>query len=210
MKKANTGKVRGTGERRTLRLLSDALLELMGKKSFEEITVKELCALSLVPHSTFYTYFEDKFDLLRYIFEEFFQNFVQLNVGRDFNLQRIEDTLEKVAQFCLDNKRFLRKLKNADANGTFSEQLHDYAAKEIYAKLKQIEESGGVLSLPADLLAEYYAVNIVYLGKWWLQQGKDIPMPELKRYLRLLFANKDFILALPDGKGEGEREKSAE
>ncbi len=88
--------------------------------------------------------------------------------------------------------------------------MHDYAAKEIYAKLKQIESRGGVLSLPADLLAEYYAVNIVYLGKWWLQQGKDIPMPELKRYLRLLFANKDFILPLPDGKGEAEREKSAE
>ena len=198
MKKTNTGKAPGTGTRRTLRLLSDALLELMGKKSFDDITVKELCALSMVPHSTFYTYFEDKFDLLRYIFEEFFENFVQLNVGRDFNLQRIEDTLEKVAQFCLDNKHFLRKLKNADANGTFSEQLHDYAAKEIYEKLRQIESGGGVLSLPADLLAEYYAVNIVYLGKWWLKQGKEIPMPELKKYLRLLFANSDFILPVPD------------
>ena len=52
----------------------------------------------------------------------------------------------------------------------------------------------GQLRLPAELLAEYYAVNIVYLGKWWLQRPTEIPMPELKKYLRLLFANKDFLL----------------
>ena len=136
----------------------------------------------------------DYFDLLRYVFDEFFNNLVQLNVGRDFNLQRIEDSLEKVISFCLDNRPFLLRLKNADANGTFAQQLHDYTAKEIYGKLRQVEEAGGTLSLPADLLAEYYAVNIVYLGKWWLQQRKDIPMPELKKYLRLLFANRDFLL----------------
>lgn len=189
-----TDKQLGTGGMRTLRLLKDALGELMGKKPFDDITVKEICALSMVPHSTFYSYFEDKFDLLRYVFDEFFNNLVQLNVGRDFNLQRIEDSLEKVISFCLDNRPFLLRLKNADANGTFAQQLHDYTAKEIYGKLRQLEEAGGTLSLPADLLAEYYAVNIVYLGKWWLQQRKDIPMPELKKYLRLLFANRDFLL----------------
>ena len=73
-----TDKPLGTGARRTLRLLSDALGELMGKKSFDDITVKEICALSMVPHSTFYTYFEDKFDLLRYMFEEFFRSLAPL------------------------------------------------------------------------------------------------------------------------------------
>ena len=189
-----TDKPLGTGGKRTLRLLTDALSELMGKKPFDDITVKEICALAMVPHSTFYNYFEDKFDLLHTLFDEFFDNFVQLNVGRDFNLQRIEDSLEKVMLFCLENKRFLQKLRSADANGTFSQQLHDYMGKEICAKLRQLEEAGGQLRLPAELLAEYYAVNIVYLGKWWLQRPAEIPMPELKKYLRLLFANKDFLL----------------
>lgn len=175
-----TDKPLGTGGKRTLRLLTDALSELMAKKSFDDITVKEICALAMVPHSTFYNYFEDKFDLLRTLFDEFFDNFVQLNVGRDFNLQHIEDSLEKVMLFCLENKRFLQKLKSADINGTFSRQLHDYMAKEIHVKLRQLEEAGGQLRLPAELLAEYYAVNIVYLGKWWLQRPTEIPMPELK------------------------------
>ncbi len=196
-----TGKQLGTGARRTLRLLAEALSELMGKKSFDDITVKEICALSMVPHSTFYGYFEDKFDLLRYVFEEFFQNFVQLSVDENFDLQSIEDTLEKVARFCLENEKFLRKLKNADANGTFSGQLHDYMAKEIYDQLLRLQAAGGVLRLPAELLAEYYAVNIVYLGKWWLQKGMEISMPELKQYLRLIFADRDFLLP-PDGKAK--------
>lgn len=189
-----TDKPLGTGGKRTVRLLTDALSELMGKKTFDDITVKEICALAMVPHSTFYNYFEDKFDLLHTLFDEFFDNFVQLNVGRDFNLQRIEDSLEKVMVFCLENKRFLQRLKNADANGTFSQQLHDYMAKGDLRQAAAAGGSGRTAAPPAELLAEYYAVNIVYLGKWWLQRPTEIPMPELKKYLRLLFANKDFLL----------------
>ena len=58
-----------TGGKRTVRLLTDALSELMGKKTFDDITVKEICALAMVPHSTFYNYFEDKFDLLHTLFD---------------------------------------------------------------------------------------------------------------------------------------------
>lgn len=201
-----TGKPLGTGGRRTLRLLTDAMSELLGKKPFDDITVKEICELAMVPHSTFYNYFEDKFDLLRALFDAFFENFVQLNIGQDFNLQSIEESLEKVMLFCLENKKFLLRLRSADANGTFSQQLHDYMAKEIFRKLQQLEEAGGELRLPAELLAEYYAVNIVYLGKWWLQRPSEIPMPELKKYLRLLFANREFLLP-PAENGQSAQKK---
>ena len=78
---------------------------------------------------------------------------------------------------------------------------HSYPGDSIKDPLRRhraiflrVRDEAGELRLPAELLAEYYAVNIVYLGKWWLQRPTEIPMPELKKYLRLLFANKDFLL----------------
>lgn len=195
--KKNGGKPSSVAEKRTCKLLTDALGELMKKKPFDAITVTEICGHALIPHSTFYNYFEDKFDLLRFVFDEFFEAFGQLNLGTDFETDHVENTIEKVADYCLKNKAFLQRLKNADANGTFSEQLHDYIAKEILARLKKLQEAGGRARMPADLIAEYYAVNVVYLGRWWLERGSAISMPELKSYLRILFDGKDFIQMPP-------------
>ena len=39
---------------------------------FEKITLTQLCDASMVPRSTFYRYFEDKYDLLYYCLQTFF------------------------------------------------------------------------------------------------------------------------------------------
>ncbi|MBW7475695.1 TetR/AcrR family transcriptional regulator C-terminal domain-containing protein [Paenibacillus oenotherae] len=50
--------------RRTHKLLYNALLDLMEKQPFGNITVKQICDLAMVHRTTFYTHFQDKFDLL--------------------------------------------------------------------------------------------------------------------------------------------------
>ncbi|MCI7181103.1 MAG: TetR/AcrR family transcriptional regulator [Schaedlerella sp.] len=43
--------------------IRNAFLELRSKKPLEKITVKELCALSMINKSTFYSHYQDIFDL---------------------------------------------------------------------------------------------------------------------------------------------------
>ena len=49
---------------RTYVLLRKALYELLTEKPFEKISLTDICTRSMVPRSTFYRYFEDKYDLL--------------------------------------------------------------------------------------------------------------------------------------------------
>ena len=58
---------------RTYALLQSALFQLLTEMPFEKITLTRLCARSMVPRSTFYRYFEDKYDLLRYCLRRFFE-----------------------------------------------------------------------------------------------------------------------------------------
>ena len=58
--------------RRTYLLLSSSLFALLEEIPFEKITLIQLCEHSLVPRSTFYRYFEDKYDLLYYCLQTFF------------------------------------------------------------------------------------------------------------------------------------------
>ena len=51
---------------RTYLLLKNALLELLAKKSFDEIKVNDICNLAMIHRTTFYSHFQDKYDLLEY------------------------------------------------------------------------------------------------------------------------------------------------
>ena len=43
-----------------------ALLDLLAEMPFEKISLTDLCRVSMISRSTFYRYFEDKYDLLHY------------------------------------------------------------------------------------------------------------------------------------------------
>ena len=53
---------------KTKRSLKEALIELMNEKSFEKITVTEICDRAYTSRITFYTYYTDKYNLLHEIF----------------------------------------------------------------------------------------------------------------------------------------------
>ena len=52
------------GAKRTLDAFSREMFMLLSEKSFEEITVGQLCEAAQYPRATFYNYFDDKYDLL--------------------------------------------------------------------------------------------------------------------------------------------------
>ena len=60
--KYDLSKKQTQGARRTLRAFSNALVALLEQKPFESIQVNELCQACMIPKSTFYNYFDDKYD----------------------------------------------------------------------------------------------------------------------------------------------------
>ena len=57
------------GAKRALNSFSSKMFLLLSKKSFEEITIGELCEEAQYPRATFYNYFDDKYDLLGYCWQ---------------------------------------------------------------------------------------------------------------------------------------------
>lgn len=56
--------------RKTYMALMDAFEELLSEKTFDDITVNELCQRALIRRPTFYSHFEDKYDFLRFYLNE--------------------------------------------------------------------------------------------------------------------------------------------
>ena len=71
--------------------MDKALIDLLEKKDFEYITIKEICAQAGVNRSTFYLHYENTSDLLRettqYITDSFLSYFsVHCNESKNSNL----------------------------------------------------------------------------------------------------------------------------
>ncbi len=73
--------------------MDEAFIELLNKKSFEYITVKEICEVSGVNRSTFYLHYETIGDLLietaEYIGERFFSRFAEKALIRIISSQHL-------------------------------------------------------------------------------------------------------------------------
>ena len=52
--------------KKTYKLLTEALIKLLGEKPLSEIKLNEICDLAMVHKTTFYNHFSDKYDLLKY------------------------------------------------------------------------------------------------------------------------------------------------
>ncbi len=87
--------------RRTRRLLQQAFLELMQKKSFQSISVQEIAERATVNRATFYAHFEDKYDLLdAYLREEFRQWLAdRLPQTEDFGPRSLRQLIVTVLEF---------------------------------------------------------------------------------------------------------------
>lgn len=80
----------------TAYLMQQALINLLNKKEYEHISIKEICSQAGVNRSTFYLHYETKDDLLKECIEETNKKFIDY--------------------FAKENKSFLEKLNSLDLN----------------------------------------------------------------------------------------------
>ncbi len=75
----------------TAKKMNLALISLLKTKSFEYITINEICKTAGVNRSTFYLHYENTYDLLeettRYILDNFLSYFTQEDKAISFNVQ---------------------------------------------------------------------------------------------------------------------------
>lgn len=149
------------GARRVLGAFTEAFFALVCEKSFESLSVSEICDRSGYPRATFYNYFDDKYDLLNYYWSTVagqidFDSFVKYSKDEVFDIyvNRIYDLMEQ------HESKISALLVNNPNGGYFLSSCQLYLSKSIEKMLKIIL-GDKVLPVSATLLADYYANTLL-------------------------------------------------
>ena len=139
--------------KRTYILLLKSLFDLLTEKPFEKITLTELCDRAMIPRSTFYRYFEDKHDLLRFGIYAFFHdasfNGDTVYVQDVYSIRSFMLAIIKLLGH--DRGRYYR-LYQVNKNGDFMDILKQYLSDILDMKIRESEEQGVCLKISQPVL----------------------------------------------------------
>ena len=113
--------------RRTKKLLTQALTELLQKKQVNEITVKEQTDLADMNRGTFYMYYRDIFDMLEKIEDELFQKLDVIAQSHEHGdpTQQVKPILLDLFRFIEENQEMCRVLLSPNGDMNFLHRLYE-------------------------------------------------------------------------------------
>ena len=140
-------------KRKTQNAITAVFYQLLRRKSYEEISVSQICQLADINRGTFYLHFIDKDDLLEKSIGHKMQELVDYCETNGGTNQR---KLEKSFEYITEHREELRRLLRADKQGFFTRFQIDYLMAQMtdQTQLTSIFIAHGLVGL-----LEYYLIN---------------------------------------------------
>jgi AcrR family transcriptional regulator len=162
--------------RRTRRLVTAAMTELLLEKPYDDITVQAIIDLADIGRATFYHHFRDKLDVVDAVAEEMFEGLhdadpVTASAGR----------LPVLALFRHAGERYrsLRAMLDTPGTEVFWTQSHAALCAAIESSLATPAARRPRSAIPAPIQAQFVAGALLGVLKWWLRAGMPHPPEQM-------------------------------
>src|SRR5699024_4345599 len=155
----------------TRMVLKDSLIDLLKIKPISGITVKEICQLADINRSTFYTHYNDQFDLLEQIEKELIDDLnTYLN---QYNFEQEEEALqmtEKLLEYVVSKQEICQTLLNKNGDHSFERRVMDVARPFLIQNWMDNNEIDPGIS---DYASTFLISGSIYVIKHWLANSMD-------------------------------------
>lgn len=175
---------------RTYRKLRDAFETLLCQKSFDQISVLQICQTAGIRRTTFYQHFQDKQDFLNWYIRDKQQEFRAIEAGR-ITVNQLSDVFEQMAREILhyfhQNEKLVRNMMDMENSGERVFQLYTKTCVDsVVQRLENVPELERLAqNTPTSFLAEFYVGGMISAFRWWISQDEPCSEEEFLRYLRL-------------------------
>ncbi|AUJ52013.1 TetR family transcriptional regulator [Staphylococcus hominis subsp. hominis] len=160
---------------RTKKALITTFSDLLETKSFDNITIQDLCEKANVRRSTFYRHFNDKYDLLNHIvgtLNEYFRTLHLPEIDPKDPRQFFNKFMKDILLFISDNKAMVKSVISINIYSEVYQILYN----QIYAVVKrqiEFDKQIGQFYIDEFIYGEFLAGGILSVILNWIQYGQQ-------------------------------------
>ncbi|MFH5811144.1 TetR/AcrR family transcriptional regulator [Companilactobacillus sp. FL22-1] len=175
------------GAKRTLKAFRQAMFDTLSEKEFDKITVNDICEKSEYPRATFYNYFDDKMDLLHYLWTHISKEILQTVPPVESNEEGLIKTFNSLLSFFNDNRQLFTNIKqNNGVDSHLWRNMAGYLKEEANQIVFINYSSQGNCKVPRKLLANFYSDIIIVMLEWCLFEDPETTSKDADQYLTAL------------------------
>ncbi|NOW07116.1 TetR/AcrR family transcriptional regulator [Clostridium beijerinckii] len=184
--------------KRTHQQIRDALIDLISEKHFDNITVGDITNRAMINRSTFYRYYQDKYDVVLKIFEEAMEK-MNMDLGtpkrslKYYNEEQISDPWVKLFDHFAENKRLYLAMLDDSCNIWFMSRLRSHIISMFREREKlrssfivNKEDSSPEIQEMAFLFTANALIGTI---DWWLKSNCTHDSEKMSYLFRSYFKN---------------------
>jgi AcrR family transcriptional regulator len=160
---------------RTRELLQKALIELIGERGYDAITIQDIVDRANIGRTTFYLHYNSKDELFMSCHESIVSKF---HIGllhplfRDELLSpEVPPEMTSAYKHLEEGRALLYPIFQGKDSQLILRQIRDRSAREIETNLRSVfAESDS--TVPLDILANYLAGAQIAVMQWWLEKRR--------------------------------------
>lgn len=187
--KYDLSKKRTRGAQRTLDAFSKTMFNLLAKKSFETISVNEICEVSNFPRATFYNYFDDKYDLLDYCWYLLSSQIYRNESPAIHSEKTLVILFDRMYHLLASHNELLSAiLKNNPSNSTLISHFSAYLKRVIQDVFHEYLHFDNK-DVPLELIADHFSNTVMLILVAIFLKRQPITLEEAHKYLNYLLGH---------------------
>ena len=159
----------------TKKALAEAIKTLMKEEPLEKISIGEICEKCGLNRKSFYYHFEDKYDLVNWIFDSEF-----LSVASSKNYTKKWEGIEDLCRYLYENKCFYKKALKVNDLNSFTNHLKAVIKPMIEKRLQELMKGKGVTKFQLN----FYTDAFIFTIARWLLDPNLLPYDKFLEELK--------------------------
>lgn len=176
----------------TAKRMDEALLSLLREKSFEYVTIKEICARASVNRSTFYLHYENIGDLLLETIQTINERFRASQFQKEFDIDgkhpdelffMTDEWIVPYLEFIKENKYVYKAIhSNAAAFGV--EKAFNFYFRNVFSPILL---KYGVSEDKHEYIMDFYRYGLTAVIMRWVDEDCEKPVEFVMEIISLIF-----------------------
>ena len=154
---------------------------LLAEKTFEDITINEICETSGIRRATFYKHFTDKYDFLKYFVGSLRWRFdakIERKTRTDSDPYYVE-YLGAIVDFLTGNEGIVKNCLESNALPIIVEVIKEKNFEDTCERLRESERAGLTLPASTEIVATMMIGAVAEAILRWFKGGKKMPKEAL-------------------------------